>query len=218
LPRFTADGASLKHAFDLRQTIKDAGPEATIPWFQRIARVRDGAARLNEVLLYAETIGAADTLGFQVAQLPLPESSMAPDRWVGLATDVLKGGKMSLVAHAPLEFDPEKSLAGLLIDAWDEVVPNRAETTAVAFHYDAPGAQAPQAILLAVSPDLNRQWDEETLAAVINETLDLTKLRAVDPDVLADHTDLGHYLPATYLARNKGGEPNGETIATDFAL
>lgn len=216
LPRFTADGVSLKHAFALRQATKDAGPDVTIPWFQRIARVRDGAARLNEVLLYAETIGAADTLGFQVAQLPLPEPGMASDRWVGLATDDLKGGKMSLVAHAPLELDPEKSLAGFLIDAWDEVVPNRAETTAVAFHYDAPGAQAPQAILLAVPPDLNRQWDVETLAAVINETLDLTKLRAVDPDALADHTDLGHYLPAAYFARNKGGDLNGDTISTKF--
>lgn len=218
LPRFTVDGASLKKAFDLRQEAKDAGPDATIPWFQRIARVRDGAARLNEVLLYAETIGAADTLDFQVAQLPLPEAETEPDRWAALVTDDLKGGRLSLVVHAPLAFDPEKSLAGLLIDAWDEVVPNRDETTAVAFHYDAPGAQAPQVILLAVPPDLSRPWDVETLAAVINETLDLAKLRVVDPDALADHTDLGHYLPAAYFARNKGGDPNGDTIATDFAV
>jgi hypothetical protein len=218
LPRFTADGAGLKKAFDLRQEVMDAGPDATIPWFQSIARVRDGAARLNEVLLYAETIGAADTLDFQVAQLPLPESETEPDRWVALVTDDLKGGKMSLVVHAPLAFDPEKSLAGLLIDAWNEVVPNQTETTAVAFHYDAPSAQAPQAILLAVPPDLNRSWDVETLAAVINETLDLAKLRVVDPDALANYTDLGHYLPAAYFARNKGGDPNGDTIATDFAV
>lgn len=218
LPRFSTDQTQLGAAIDIRRQTKDAGPDATIPWFQRIARVRDGAAGLHEVLLYAETIGAADTLDFQVAQLPLPASDAEPDRWAALATDDLQGGKLSLVIHAPLAFAPEKSLAGLLIDAWDEVVPNRTETTAVAFHYDGPGAEAPQAILLAIPPDLSAPWDVETLAALINEALDLTKLRAVDPSALADQTDLGHYLPAAYFARNQGGDPAGDTIATDFTL
>jgi hypothetical protein len=43
-------------------------------------------------------------------------------------------------------------------------------------------------------------------------------LRAVDPDALAAYGILGHYLPALFFAYNKGGDPNGDTIATDFKV
>jgi hypothetical protein len=102
-------------------------------------------------------------------------------------------------------------LAGLLVDEWVEVVPNAEETTGVAFHYDAPGASPPQAILLAVSPDERLEWDLETLEATVLSTLELAKLRTVDLSSL--DADLGRYLPALYFARS----PAGDTIATDFS-
>jgi hypothetical protein len=64
-------------------------------------------------------------------------------------------------------------------------------------------------VLLAVAPELGQSWDIETLEAVLLETLELAKLRAVDPDALAE---LGHYLPALYFARNAAHD----TIATDL--
>jgi hypothetical protein len=39
------------------------------------------------------------------------------------------------------------------------------------------------------------------------------KIRAVDPDLVPT---MGHYLPALFLATNAGGDPNGDTIATNF--
>ena len=51
------------------------------------------------------------------------------------------------------DFAPCRS-PGFVCDAWNEVVPSERETTGVSFHYDAPGARPPQAILLAVPPAL----------------------------------------------------------------
>ncbi len=215
LPQFTP-------SVDLNEAIakvKGAEPEQVNPWFQRIARVWDGAARLDTTLMYAEAISAGDSLNFQIAQLPI--SADGNDRWVGLPITPMLGGRSSLAIHTPFQFDTtqslaDQSLAGLLIDEWVEVVPNSSETTAVTFHYDAPGACAPQTILLVIPPDLSRAWSLDALEAVILETLELAKLRAVDPDALNANSTLGHYLPALYFAYNQGGDPNGDTISTDF--
>lgn len=197
---------------------QSGAPDPVIPWFQRIAYVREGAARMASAFLYAESIRAEDKLGFQVAQLPVPPSGR--ERWVALESEKIAGGRLSLVIHTPYtsntQLDGSKMLAGLMIDDWVEVVPNAREMTAVTFHYDAPGAQAPQSILLAVAPDLNRVWDMDTLEKIIIETLELTKVRAVDPDMLASKGILGHYLPALFFANNKGGDPKGDTISTDL--
>jgi hypothetical protein len=44
---------------------------------------------------------------------------------------------------------------------------------------------------------------------VLLETLDLARLRAVDPDAL---DEIGHYLPALYFACNT----EGHTVSADF--
>ena len=95
-----------------------------------------------------------------------------------------------------------------------EVVPSAQETTAITFRYDAPGSCAPQAILLAVPPQLGQAWDLETLEATLLETLELAKLRSVHPALhrQADQLDVKPFLPALYFAFN----PSGDTISTDF--
>lgn len=215
LPQFNLhQGAGVDQAFAQRRTAGDATPEQVIPWFQRIAYIREGAAQLNTVLMYAEAIGANDALNFEVAQLPLPDQGT--DRWVGLEAETTLGGRLSLVAHTLPGFDITQPFVGLLIDEWIEVVPHRKQTTGLTFHFDTPGAEAPQAILLAVPPVPGQPWDLKTLETIILETLELVKLRVVDPDTLAEAGNLGHFLPALYFAYNKGGDPNGDTIATDF--
>ena len=100
--------------------------------------------------------------------------------------------------------------SGLLLDEWTELIPNREESTALAFHYDDPGAEAPQAVLIAVPPDNAETWSLDTVVAVLRETLELTKLRAVDTDLLGA---LSQILPATFLAAN----PKLDTVAVKFA-
>jgi hypothetical protein len=237
LPRFVAANATeLEQAFKDSHLVQNRKPgDATldplpaVTWFQRAARVRDGAARLDDALMYAEALGGS-MLHFEVGQLPYAKG----DRWTALPFAADKpptNARLSLVAHLPGKLTPAAPpsnvfvganskpvpLAGLLIDEWIEVVPSASETTGLAFHFNEPNARAPQAVLLAVPPDGRETWEAETLEAILLETLELAKLRAVDASALQPPdanalSPVSQFLPALYFANNVAGE----TITTDF--
>ena len=100
LPRFTAANAEeLEKALADSEKVQDGDPFASTTWFQRMARVRDGVARLNHALSYAEALGSGEKLKLTVAQLPYG----AGDRWVGLPLkdgQNLPGGKLSLAVQS----------------------------------------------------------------------------------------------------------------------
>lgn len=210
LPRIKpTNAADLQEAFAASNQLVDNSPSNTITWFQRVVRIREGAARLDTTLMYAEALGSRDSLTFVVGQLPFQQG----DRWVALPPTTekpLQGGRLSLVVHSPTTIEWTKPLAGLFIDEWTEVVPNASELTGLALQFNQPDACAPQAILLAVPPDDSPAWNLDTLATVALETLEWAKLRAVDPDALGE---LGHFLPALYFADNV----SNQTVATNFA-
>ena len=209
LPRFTpANAPELEKALADSTKLQDGDPLASTTWFQRMARVRDGAARLNATLNYSEALNTGEKLKLTIAQLPYGPD----DRWVGLALkpgQTLPGGKLSIAVQSTAPIDVHQPLAGALIDEWVEVVPNATETTGIALQYDQPNAAPPQTILLAVPPELDVQWTVWSLQQVLLETLDLARIRAVDPDAL---DEVGHYLPALYFACNT----SGDTVSTDF--
>ena len=107
---------------------------------------------------------------------------------------------MGVVAHAPAGFDPTRPLAGLFVDAWAEVIPSAEHTAGVAFHYDAPGARPPQAIVLAVHPDLEpERWNLQYLLETVQETISLARLRTV---TLRELDGMAGLIPALYLPNN----------------
>jgi hypothetical protein len=91
-----------------------------------------------------------------------------------------------------------------------EVVPSRNETTAVGFHYDAPGNAAPHSMVLAVPPANVGAWSESVVEAMLGEALAIAKLRAVHPEALQR---VGHFLPAAFLAHNE----NADTVSLDLS-
>jgi hypothetical protein len=131
-----------------------------------------------------------------VGQLP----RRAGDRWTALPfADGARppGGVVQIVAQragAPRLNGP---VAGLFVDEWVEVIPSDSEVTGVALRFDEPGARAPQAVLLALGAADRGGWDLASLEALLLDTLELAKLRAIDPQVL---TQVGQFLPATMLA------------------
>jgi hypothetical protein len=210
LPRFTAPNAlELQSALGDSTKIQDNDSLAAATWFQRASRVRDGLARLDSSLRYAEALETGEKLSLRVAQLPY----QANDRWIALP---LKSGvplstsRFSLIVQSLPTLDVKLPIVGLLIDEWVEVMPNPTETTGISFQYDQPDAMAPQSILLAVPPDPDTPWNLWQLQQVLLETLDLARIRAIDPDTL---DEVGHYLPAMNFAVNLAGD----TVSTDFA-
>ena len=211
LPRFRPpNAAEIQRALAASTAVQDGDALAVVTFHQRMARVREGVARLDDALKYAEALGNGDALTLQVAQLPQRD----PDRWVGLAAKPgtsIPAGRLSLIVHMPEAVDFVQPIAGLLIDEWVEVVPNASETTGVVFQYNQPDSFAPQAILIAVHPNPVAQnfWTVPWLQKVLRETIALVHMRAVTPELL-DET--AHYLPAAYFAINA----EGHTISTDF--
>jgi hypothetical protein len=209
LPRFTAaNAAELARALADSDRVQGGDPFASTTWFQRAARVRSGVGRLGQALSYAEAIGAGETLKLAIAQLPYS----ATDRWTGLPLQdgqTLPGGKLSIAVQAATPADVHQPLAGLLIDEWVEVVPNATEITGITLQYDQPNSAPPQTILVATPPDLDAPWTVWSLQQVLLETLDLARVRGVDPDAM---DELGHYLPALYFAANTAND----TVSTDF--
>ncbi|WP_203906144.1 hypothetical protein [Rhizocola hellebori] len=212
LPYFTCDvaGATELGGALAASTQQQGGDRlAAHGWYTRMARVREPLARLGTCLRLADVLSTGARLNLTVAQLPFD----ARERWVGLPPadgTELAANKLSLVCQSTLPLDAAKALCGLLIDEWVEVVPNKTETTALAFQLDPPNSVPPQNILVAVPPVPGQAWDTETLRRVLMETLDLAKLRAVDPALLGA---AAQYLPALYLPFNAADD----AVSTDFA-
>ena len=123
----------------------------------------------------------------------------------------MPAGKLSLVVQRRPALEFAQPLCGLLVDEWVEIVPEREETTAIAFQFNPPDACAPQTVLLAVPPVPDWTGPSRSLHRVLVETLDLAKLRAVDAEALG--ATAAQYLPALFFAFNA----NDEAVSTDFA-
>jgi hypothetical protein len=179
-------------------------------WWARHARVREPVAALAACMRNGDVFGVAERLSLRVAQLPY----VAEERWVGLP--LVAGAeplhdKLSLVIQSTPALATAQPLCGLWVDEWVEVTPSALETTAVAFQYDPPNAMAPQCALLAVPPVPGQDWTVESLRRVLLETLDLAKLRAIDPSLLGS---VAQYLPASYVALNAAGDAVSTNLST----
>ena len=177
-------------------------PHAPLQWLQQVSRVRDPLGRWRAVCLLGQATGAPPVT-LDIAQLPV----VAGTRWGALpfATPAdRQPGQLSLALHRPGAPSAAEPWYGLMLDEWVELIPNATETTGLTFQYDDPGAEAAQSVLLAVPPVAGAaSWDLATVVDILNETLDLAKMRAVDGRLLGV---LGQLLPAIYFTANEQRE------------
>ena len=211
LPQFTPpDAVDLKKAFSQSSTLAASDPVAPSRWLTQLTHVRPAISRLDAAMTLAQALGgaafapSAPVLG----QLPFTAS----DRWLGLPIDPANPpakGRVALVCFT--QGNPtQMPYAGLLVDEWPERIPSTSETASVAFHYEEPKARAPQACLLAVCPDTRPTWDDDLITGILEETLELAKIRTVD---LSSLQGMGQILPALYFTLNL----QAATISTKFA-
>ena len=154
LPRIACDAATaaeLTNALNASTQQQAGDPFAVHGWFIRSARVRDQLARLAACMRGAEVLGTGDRLSLRVAQLPFQQT----ERWVGLPPlpgTELAPSKLSTVIQSALPINAAVPLSGVFVDEWIELVPNRTETTALAFQLNPPNSFAPHNVLIAVPP------------------------------------------------------------------
>ncbi|MET9735778.1 hypothetical protein ABZZ79_35685 [Streptomyces sp. NPDC006458] len=184
-----------------------ADPDGTVEgWLAGVLRVREPLDAWRQVIVYARTTGTALERP-RIAQLPPQEDAV----WAALTHPAGQPHRSGLTSLALFGNLPavDAPWNGLLLDTWPEILPNHEEETGVAFHYDAPGTQAPHSVLLAVPPTTAGQWSYDDLEATLLETLELAHVRAVD---LCDLGRYGQLLPAAYLAANV----RNATVTTSF--
>jgi hypothetical protein len=159
-------------------------------WLRVVAAVRAPLARLEAAQLLAGTpAGAGPPL--------VPWANRAADPW---QTDPADRRRL-VVAYAPGDLDldavpADRQLAAGLVDRFAETIPGQSHTTTAAVGFDAPGARAPQAILLAVPPDPTRPLDTAAVLRIVAETRELAHARMAVP---ADLEAVAGFAPLPLL-------------------
>ena len=179
-------------------------------WLHGVARVRDKVRCWEQLALLSSVVGQAEPELWPV-QLP-----HANEPWFALELPAgvsVPGDRLLYTAHYPVAFDPSAAQCGLLLDEWVETIPEDSVTTGVTFHYDRPDSEPPQAMLLAVPPAPGVPWRWDDLVQTLHDTLELARLRAVEPDQVAT-TPYGGFLPATVMSATV----RGVSISANLAL
>jgi hypothetical protein len=178
-------------------------------WLYGVARVREKLGLWEHVLVTAEALGTAPP---ELVPLQLPHRP--GDVWLGLRFPDYNhdGDRLAYTAHFTVPFDKTTRQCGLLIDEWTEVIPGASETTGVAFHYDRPGTEPPQAMLLALSPRMSGGWQWPDLVDAVKETFAEARLRAVEPAQIDDEP-YARFLPATIMAASSHPVTIGVNLA-----
>ena len=94
------------------------------------------------------------------------------------STDPWQSKGAVVVAYGPGVEASGASVAIAAIDAWSDSIPSRKHDTFAAFGFNAPKSRAPQAVLVAVPPDISQRLDNAGLLDVILETRELAHARA----------------------------------------
>ncbi len=167
-------------------------------WLHGVARVRTTLHEWENVVLLGEAFQVAGS--GELVPLQLPYGKDEP--WLALEIPdnyTIDSDRLLYTAHFAEPFDKTQSICGLLVDEWTEVIPGTNETTGIAFHFDRPNTEPPQAWLLALPAANDGVWSWDELLAAINDTFDSAKRRAIEP-VHIDSTAYSWFLPATVSA------------------
>ncbi|HKE78910.1 MAG TPA: hypothetical protein VKB54_06365 [Solirubrobacteraceae bacterium] len=189
-PRFTpADPATLDTSFARPRL---SGRAAATGWLAAAGRVDPGARRLRIGIDLTEAARNAVLFDFALGQLP----DYAAEGWAALVSPTADDrGRLCLLATGTRPSTFAGGVAGIVLGSWTEAIPRRGQDAALAVHFDAPSARAPQAILLCAATPQDG-FGFEVVRDVVKQTFDLARKRPVGPETL---DGLGQFLPAVYL-------------------
>lgn len=150
-------------------------------WIDGLHHVRPHVGTYRWVRLLAQRSNNSNP-DLKVWQLPYNKD----DRWLGVQHSTPQSGnKTSLVVESQDAVNNTDAFCGLLIDEWVETIPSKEETTGIAFNYNKPNAEPPQALLLAVPSDPSSgEWGLSEIARSVLYALKLSAIRGIDPDTL----------------------------------
>lgn len=160
-----------------------------------LADVRNTLAALHQLRLYGKFNYLPAARNVRPMQLGYKARTDADKHyWMGAEVGEERVGDANVYTVLnPSAFVVDKGkqiwrVAGLVLDYWVDKIPYREQTAGVAFGYDQPDAESPQAILVGVSTiGSNHRWSEHRMLRTIRSAMYQVKSRAVEPEhVYAD--------------------------------
>lgn len=183
---------------DMGDFLSDAGSDFPAEdWLQGLSKVRPKMRGLEMTTLLAENFERAEP---ELSTLQLPY--IDGDKWLGMdipSDYAFETDKLVVSTVFTTPFDSTLQQAGIVLDDWTEVIPTPNESTGLTFHFDGPNTEAPNTLILAVAPQMDGNWQWEDIVDTLHETLDLAKVRAVEPEQI-DDSDYAHFLPPILMA------------------
>ncbi|MBD2769867.1 hypothetical protein IC235_18410 [Hymenobacter sp. BT664] len=214
LPRFklrAADQALLNAQLSTDPTTTLLRGHASNPyvmdeWLCGISKVRKNTANYEFLSALASGINLdafTDDRKLFPAQVPYNASS-STDRWLGSTVNndaALQEGRVAFAISIPggsSSYSMGTYEVGLMIDEWVDVIPNKNQTTGIAFHANQPNQKPPQCLLLGLTPRITGSWNWADIVDMINETFDLAKTRGVSYDSISG-TPVGQLSPTLVM-------------------
>ena len=201
--------AELAASLAAADTLLDGDTDAPEQVLAEIAAVRPAAARARRLRDYAEALDPSRALPLAAAQLPHLDGSTRWEALPGAPRTAAGERSLALLALNATPWIAERPASGLFLDAWEELVPEGSHATGLAFESDSPNTEAPNAVLIATPADPGTPWSTDELLGTVRDLAETLPFRADEQGL----RDLGHFLPAAYLAFN----PDGATVSTDLA-
>ncbi|HLK00858.1 MAG TPA: hypothetical protein VKU39_13250 [Streptosporangiaceae bacterium] len=171
-------------------------------WMHGVARVRPMVRAWERAGLLVDALRGPDQVP---ALLPAQFPYQAGAAWVAMQFPPDQrpdSDRLCYTAHYAAPFDKNARQCGLMLDEWTEVIPATTRTTGITFNFTRPDNEPPQAILLVTPASGTGTWQWDDLVGAVSETLDLAKLRAVEPGDV-DQTAYSVLVPATITAATR---------------
>jgi hypothetical protein len=166
-------------------------------WLYGVARVRPMMHAFEATVMLAGALGGAEP-DLMPIQFPYADDAS----WLAMefpATPAIDSDRLLYTAQYLAPFDKTLPQCGMLLDDWTEVIPDTTLDTGITFNFNRPDNEPPQSILLVTPASASGTWQWDDLVDALNETLDLAKLRSVEPTQL-DDASYAPLLPATVMA------------------
>lgn len=181
-------------------------------WLAGLARVREMVTNYELLNIVVQTLNPDYLDSREMKPVQVPFDSSGQDRWMGLSVSdpaSLKEGVVAIGADLYNGYAMSNvSQAGIVIDEWVDIIPNKEETTGISFHHNQPNAKAPQCLILGLTPQITGSWRWNDVVDMLNETFELAKARGLSYEQISG-TALGQILPLN----NIPVATNGNAIA-----
>jgi hypothetical protein len=149
-------------------------------WLEESQAVRSRLAPLADLMLGAET-RELDVRGVQWPVALRPSRNQQVD-WIGAELredDVYAARSSFLVVGGGEGIRQNEPFAGLLFDAWQEVVPDATVTAGVVVDSPTPPARPPQLFVLAARGEAGENWNAASVLEALEATVAIARMRTV---------------------------------------